>query len=336
MNPAERVRLGRTRLRVTRIGLGTAALGGLYAAVDEEQAVATVRRAYDAGIRFFDTAPLYGHGLAERRVGLALSEVPRDIVLATKVGRLLRAGAPPEPSRLSGGFDRWPAAPAVNPVFDFSYDGVLRSVEESLERLGLDRVDVLHIHDPDEHADDALDGAYRALDRLRSDGTVSAIGAGMNQAEMLVRFARAVEFDCFLVAGRYTLLDQAALRELLPLCEERGIAVILGGVYNSGILAGPRRGATFDYAPAPAELVERARRLEAVCGRHGAELKAAALQFPLAHAAVTSLLVGARSPEELDEDLAFLRTPLPPELWDDLRRERLLPEEAPTPWKATL
>ena len=335
MNPAERVRLGRTGLRVTRIGLGTAALGGLYAAVDEKQAVATLRRAYNAGIRFFDTAPLYGHGLAERRVGLALGEVVRDIVLATKVGRLLRTGAPPEPSQLSGGFDRWPAAPAVNPVFDFSYDGVLRSVEESLERLGLDRVDVLHIHDPDEHADDALDGAYRALDRLRSDGTVSAIGAGMNQVEMLVRFARAVEFDCFLLAGRYTLLDQTALRELLPLCGEHGIAVILGGVYNSGILAGPGRGATFDYAPAPAELVQRARRLEALCSRHGAELKAAALQFPLAHPAVTSLLVGARSPEELDEDLALLRTPLPPELWDDLRRERLLPEDAPTPSTGT-
>jgi D-threo-aldose 1-dehydrogenase len=335
VNPAERVRLARTGLRVTRIGLGTAALGGLYAAVDEEQAVATVRRAYDAGIRFFDTAPLYGHGLAERRVGLALSDVPGDVVLATKVGRLLRADAPPKRSRLSGGFERWPAAPAVNPVFDFSYDGVLRSVEESLERLGFDRVDVLHIHDPDEHADEALDGAYRALDRLRSDGTVSAIGAGMNQAEMLVRFARAVEFDCFLLAGRYTLLDQTALRELLPLCREQGIAVILGGVYNSGILAGPRRGATFDYAPAPPELVERARRLEALCGRRGAELKAAALQFPLAHPAVTSLLVGARSPEELDEDLALLRTPLPPELWDDLRRERLLPEDAPTPWEAT-
>jgi len=329
---AERVRLGKTPLEVTRVGLGTAALGGLYAAVDEDQAVATVRRAYDAGVRFFDTAPLYGHGLAERRLGLALRELPRDeVVVATKVGRLLRADAPPDRSRLSGGFDRWPGAPAVIPVFDFSYDGVLRSVEESLDRLGLDRVDVLHIHDPDEYADAALGEAYRALDRLRSEGTVPAVGAGMNQAEMLVRFAREADFDCFLLAGRYTLLDQTALRELLPLCLERGIAIILGGVYNSGILADPGPGATFDYAPARAGPVERARRLEAVCRRHGAELKAAALQFPLAHPAVTSLLVGARSPEELDEDLALLKAPLAPELWDDLRRERLLPEEAPTP-----
>jgi D-threo-aldose 1-dehydrogenase len=331
-DPAARIRLGRTPIHVTRLGLGTAALGGLYAAVDEEQAVATVRRAYDLGVRFFDTAPLYGHGLAERRVGLALGGVPlAEVVLATKVGRLLRANAAPDRSQLSGGFERWPAAPAVNPVFDFSYDGVLRSVEESLERLGLDRVDVLHIHDPDDHADEALAGAYRALDRLRAEGTISAVGAGMNQAEMLVRFARAAAFDCFLLAGRYTLLDQSALRELLPLCEERGVGVVLGGVYNSGILTDPRRGATFDYAPAPAEMVERALRLEAVSRRHGADLKAAALQFPLAHPAVTSLLVGARSPDELDEDLALLRAPLPPELWDDLRRERLLPEEAPTP-----
>ena len=332
IDPAERIRLGRTRLDVTRVGLGTAALGGLYAAVEEEQAVATVRRAHDVGLRFFDTAPLYGHGLAERRVGLALGGSPREeFVLATKVGRLLRADAPPDSSQLSGGLERWPAAPAVNPVFDFSYDGVLRSVEESLERLALDRIDVLHIHDPDEHGDEALAGAYRALDRLRAEGAVAAVGAGMNQAELLVRFARAADFDCFLVAGRYTLLDQAALRELLPLCLERGIAVLIGGAYNSGILADPRPGATFDYAPASPELVERATRLELVCGRHGAPLKAAALQFPLAHPAATSLLVGARSPAELDEDLALLQTPLTPELWDVLRRERLLPEEAPTP-----
>jgi D-threo-aldose 1-dehydrogenase len=332
VDPGERVRLGRTGLHVTRFGLGTAALGGLFEPVDEEQALATLARAYDAGLRFFDTAPLYGHGLAERRVGLALRGLARDeVVLATKVGRLLRADAPPDSSQLSGGFDRWPAAPPVNPVFDFSYDGVLRSLEESLERLGLDRVDILHVHDPDEHEEDALAGAYRALDRLRSEGTISAVGAGMNQAEMLVRFARAAQFDCFLLAGRYTMLDQTALRELLPLCVERGIAVIVGGVYNSGILAAPGLGATFDYMPAPAGLVERAQRIEAVCLRHDVELKAAALQFPLAHPAVTSLLLGARSPAELDENLALLRTPLPLALWDDLRRQRLLPEDAPTP-----
>jgi D-threo-aldose 1-dehydrogenase len=326
------VPLGRTRLAVTRVGLGTAALGGLYAVVDEDTALATIRQAWASGLRFFDTAPLYGHGLSEHRVGLALADAPRgELVLATKVGRLLRPDAPPDDSQLSGGFDRWPAAPSINPVFDFSYDGVMRSVTESLERLGLDRADVLQIHDPDEHFEQALAGAYRALDRLRDEGVIAAVGAGMNQAAMLARFAREADFDCFLLAGRYTLLDQTALRELLPLCLERGIAVIVGGVFNSGLLAGPRPGATYDYAPAPPELVERAQRLRDVCGRHGVPLKAAALQFPLAHAAVTSLLVGARSPDELAEDLELLRTPIPDELWVALRRERLLDEEAPTP-----
>jgi D-threo-aldose 1-dehydrogenase len=328
----ERVPFGRTRLTVTRVGLGTAPLGGLYSGVDEGTALDTVKRAYDRGLRFFDTAPLYGHGLAEQRTGRALSGRPRDdLVLATKVGRLLRADAPPDESQLSGGLDRWPTAPPVNPVFDFGYDGVMRSVEESLERLGLDRVDVLHIHDPDEHEEEALAGAYRALDRLRGEGVIAAVGAGMNQTGMLARFARAADFDCFLIAGRYTLLDQAALGELFPLCLERGIAVVLGGVYNSGILADPQPGSMFDYAPAPPELVERAQRLDAVCRRHGVPLKAAALQFALAHPAVTTLLLGARDPGELDENLELLRTPLPAELWDELRRERLVPEEAPTP-----
>src|SRR5207247_11205209 len=200
---------------------------------------------------------------SERRVGAALAGRPRDeLVLATKVGRLLRAGAPPDDSRLSGGLDRWPDAPPVNPVFDFSYDGVLRSVAESLERLGLDRVDVLHIHDPDEHFEEALAGAYRALDRLRAEGTIKAVGAGMNQAEMLVRFAREANFDCFLLAGRYTLLDRIGAAELLPLCVEKSIAIIAGGVFNSGILANPSPGATFNYQQAPPELVQRALRMQ--------------------------------------------------------------------------
>jgi D-threo-aldose 1-dehydrogenase len=332
MESAAATRLGRTGLTVTRVGLGTAPLGGLYEVVTDEQARATIARAWDLGVRFFDTAPLYGHGLSERRLGATLAGRRRgEFVLATKVGRLLRAGAPPDESQLSGGLERWKGVPRVNPVFDFSYEGVLRSVEESLERLGLDRVDVLHIHDPDEHYEEALGDAYRALDRLRSEGTVGAIGAGMNQVPMLVRFAREADFDCFLLAGRYTLLDQSSLAELLPLCLERGIAVILGGVFNSGILADPRPGATYDYDLAPPELVERARRLAAVCERHGVPLKAAALQFPLAHPGVTSLLVGARSVAELEENHALLRLELPAALWDQLRGTGLLAEDAPTP-----
>jgi D-threo-aldose 1-dehydrogenase len=332
MEPTAATRLGGTGLTITRVGLGTAPLGGLYEAVTEEQAQATIARAWELGVRFFDTAPLYGHGLSERRLGATLAGRPRDeFVLATKVGRLLRADAPPDYSQLSGGLERWKSVPPVHPVFDFSYEGVLRSVEESVERLGVDRIDVLHIHDPDEHYEEALRGAYPALDRLRSEGTIDAVGAGMNQVAMLVRFAREADFDCFLVAGRYTLLDQSALAELLPLCRERGIAVILGGVFNSGILADPRPDATYDYSRAPPELVERAQQLAAVCERHGVPLKAAALQFPLAHPAVTSLLVGARSVAELEEDLALLRLELPTKLWDELSAEGLLAEEAPMP-----
>ena len=332
IEPAARTDLGRTELSVTRVGLGTAPLGGLFQPVDESDAVGAIEAAYGLGLRLFDTAPLYGHGLSERRLGLALAARPRDeFVLATKVGRLLRAGAPPDESQLSGGLERWRNAPPVNPVFDFSFDGVMRSFEESLERLGLERIDILHIHDPDDHDEEALAGAYRALARLRDEGAIGAVGAGMNQPEMLVRFAREADFDCFLVAGRYTLLDQVALLDLLPLCFERGIAVILGGVYNSGILADPRPGAMFDYAPAASALVERAQHLQAVCRRHGVPLKAAAIQFPLAHPAVTSLLLGARSVAELEENLELLATPVPVDLWEELRRERLIPEEAPVP-----
>jgi D-threo-aldose 1-dehydrogenase len=332
MEPTEATPLGGTGLTVTRVGLGTAPLGGLFERVTDEQAHGTIERAWELGLRFFDTAPLYGHGLSERRLGSVLGARLRDdYALATKVGRLLRAGAPPDESQLSGGLDRWKDVPDVNPVFDFTYEGVLRSVEESLERLGLQRVDALHIHDPDDHPDEALDGAYRALDRLRSEGTIGAVGAGLNQVPLLVRFAREADFDCFLLAGRYTLLDQSALAELLPLCLERGIALIVGGVFNSGILADPRPGATYDYSVAPPEVVERAGRIGAVCERYGVPLKAAALQFPLAHPAVTSLLIGPRSVAELEENLSLLRLELPAELWRDLRGEGLLAPDAPTP-----
>ena len=219
---------------------------------------------------------------------------------------------PPEPGQ------SYVDVPPVNPVFDFSYDGVMHSVEESLERLGLDRVDVLHIHDPDEHYDEALSGAYRALDRLRAEGTIGAVGAGMNQAEMLVRFARDADFDCFLLAGRYTLLDRTGARELLPLCAERGIGIIAGGVFNSGILANPTPGGTFNYQAAPLDIVERAQRLAAICKRHGVELKAAAIQFPLRHPAVAVVLTGCRSVAEVEENVRMFQTRVPDELWKEL------------------
>ena len=294
--------------------------------MDEDDALQVIAHAWESGIRFFDTAPLYGHGLGEMRMGRVLRNQPRDeFVLASKVGRLLRADAPPEPGQSYRG------TPAVNPVFDFTYDGVMRSVEESLERLGLERIDVLHIHDPDDHYEEALKGAYRALDRLRADGVIRAVGAGMNQAEMLTRFARDGNFDCFLLAGRYTLLDQVALKELLPICLERGIAIIAGGVYNSGILADPKAGAHYDYTAAPASLIERAQRIRTVCERHGVPLKAAAVQFPMGHPAVTCVVVGCRSKSQLEESLRMFETEIPSALWEDLKAEGLLGDEAPTP-----
>ena len=318
--------LGRTDLKVTRLGLGTAPLAGLYRAVDEKEALTAIERAWELGIRFFDTAPLYGFGLAEQRAGRVLRERPRaEFTLATKVGRLLRAGAPPEPGQDFHG------VPAVNPVFDFSYDGVMRSVEESRERLGIERLDILHIHDPDDHYDQAINGAYRALADLRRDGVIGAVGAGMNQAEMLTRFAREGEFDCFLLAGRYTLLDQVALQELLPTCLERGVAIIAAGVFNSGILGDPKSGARYNYRPAPQDLLQRAQRIQAVCEGHGVPLRAAAVQFPLGHPAVQTVVVGCRSAAQVEDTVRMFETPVPAALWEELKHERLLPEEAPVP-----
>ena len=323
-DPRARVPLARTRLRVTRLGLGTAPLGGLYEPVPEHVADGVVRRARAHGIRFFDTAPLYGSGLSERRLGAALRDHPRDdVVVSTKVGRLLQPNDEGQRSLFRG-------APQLHPVFDFSYDGALRSLEASLARLGLDRVDIVLIHDPDDHFEEALRGTYVALRRLRDERVVGAIGAGMNQSELLCRFAREADLDCFLLAGRYTLLDTTAARELLPLCLERGIAVIAGGVFNSGILADPES-TTFDYRPASVEIVEQTRRLDRVCRRWQVPLAAAAVQFPLGHSAVRSVLVGCRSVNELDEDVRLVERRIPAGLWDELRDAGLLPEDVATP-----
>jgi D-threo-aldose 1-dehydrogenase len=324
MDPRACVPLGRTGLSVTRLGLGCAPLGGLFEEVSDAAAAETVATAWQRGVRLFDTAPLYGSGLSERRVGAALRDRPRsELVLSTKVGRLLEPDGVADPM-FSG-------ASAARPVFDFSYDGVLRSLEASLERLGLDRVDVALIHDPDAHYKKAVAGAYVALERLRGEGVVGAIGAGMNQSELLARFARETDVDCLLVAGRYTLLDGGALTELLPLCEEKGIAVIAGGVFNSGILASGEGSGAYDYAPAAPELVERVRALAAVCARWDVPLQAAALQFPLGHPAVACVLVGCRSAAEVEEDARLFELELPAGLWDELRAERLLPAGVPVP-----
>jgi aryl-alcohol dehydrogenase-like predicted oxidoreductase len=309
---------------VTRLGLGCAPLAGLFERVSSADARAVVDRAWERGVRLFDTAPLYGSGLSERRVGAALAARPRDeLVLSTKVGRLLRAGGEPDP--LFVGADR------AAPFHDFSADAALRSLEGSLQRLGFERVDVALIHDPDDHLEEALAGSYAALERLRRAGSVGAIGVGMNQTQQLTRFVQQADVDCVLLAGRYTLLDTSALADLLPLCQERGIAVIAGGVLNSGILSGSNGPVTFDYAPAPQELRLRVRRIAAICERFGVPLAAAALQFPLAHPAVACLVVGCRSAAELTADADLLELELPDDLWLALKHEGLLPAEAPVP-----
>lgn len=326
--------IGCAGLKVNRLGLGGAPLAGLYQGVTDEAAARVVDIYLGHGPGFIDTAPLYGSGVSETRLGAALSSRGRgrnapargSFVLATKVGRLLV----PDPARDQ---DVWSDdLPPVGPVFDYSYDGTLRSLEESLARLGLDRVDILHIHDPDNHYEEAMKGSYRALVRLREEGVIRAVGVGMNQAKMLARFAVEGDFDCFLCAGRYTLVDHTALKRLLPLCEERNISIIVGGPYNSGILAqGAVDGAKFDYRKAPPHIVEKVRRIEAVCSRHGTPLKAAALQFPLAHPVVAAVIPGARSPEEVDENMQMFEFEIPADFWSEMREEGLIPDDAPTP-----
>ena len=315
-------RLGASPVFVTELSLGGAAIGNLFSAVDDVTARATVDAAWDGGIRTFDTAPHYGLGLSERRLGAALRDRPRhEYVICTKVGRLLapagRPGPPypPYPAD-NGGF----AVPATHTrVLDFTGDGVRRSLTDSLDRLGLDQVDIALIHDPDDHGEQALREAYPALEQLRSQGCVRAIGVGMNQAEMLTRFVTDTDIDLVLMAGRYTLLDQAAADTLLPAALDRGVSVIVGGVFNSGVLAAPQSGATYEYEAAPDSLLARAQALEAVCAQFGVPLRAAAARFPLRHPAVASVLVGARSAHEITDAIRLRELEIPEALWDALQ-----------------
>ncbi|MFI6541487.1 aldo/keto reductase [Nonomuraea sp. NPDC050547] len=291
-------------------GLGGAPLGNLFTAVTDEQARATVDAAWEAGVRLFDTAPHYGLGLSERRLGAALAG--RDgYVLSTKVGRRL---VPADPVRDDEGFD---VVAAERRVWDFSRDGVRRSLEESLVRLGLDHVDVALIHDPDAHAGQALAEAYPALEELRAQGVVKAIGLGMNQWQVPARFVRDTDVDVVMLAGRYTLLDRSGL-PLLEACAAKGVKVLAAGVFNSGMLATDEPGGTFDYQPASAPLLERARLLAEVCRRHGVTLPQAAMAFPARHPAVATVVLGARSADEVRRNAALWAEPVPEELWAEL------------------
>ncbi|WP_336811778.1 aldo/keto reductase [Bosea sp. MMO-172] len=318
------------------IGFGGAPLGDLYGHLDEVTAQDTVRTALAADINLVDTSPLYGHGLSEHRIGAALRSVPRDsVIISTKVGRWMQAGAPKgDGSGYAGGLPH----PAV---IDYSYDGAMRSFEQSLLRLGTDHIDILLIHDVDvwTHGErmeqrfaEAMDGAYRALEKLRASGAVKAVGVGVNEAEMCVRFARAGDFDVMMLAGRYSLLEQGALTEFLPLALEKKIAVMLAGVFNSGILAtGAKPGAFYNYKPAPPEVLARVARIEAVCASHGVALPQAALAFCAAHPAVATIVLGAVTPQEVARNLDLVARPVPAALWRDLKAEGLLAEAAPVP-----
>ncbi|WP_343074377.1 aldo/keto reductase [Phytoactinopolyspora limicola] len=324
---------GSTRARVTTLSLGGAGIGNLHHAISDDDADATLDAAWQGGIRYFDTAPHYGLGRSERRLGTALRGQPRDeYVISTKVGRRLDpvVDVALESLPRDAEFD----VPATHRrVWDFSRDGVLRSVEQSLTRLGVDRIDVLYLHDPEHRWEQALDEAYPTLAQLRDEGLVTAIGAGMNHADLLARFVRATDPDLVMLAGRYTLLEQGALDDLLPLCERRGIGVVAAAVFNSGLLARPRPapGATYNYEPAPPELLRRVNRFADVCERHGTTLPAAALRFPLAHPAVVSVNVGCRHREEVRRNVELFDAVVPVHLWDELRAEGLLHPDAPTP-----
>ena len=356
VDPHEIVNLGKTHLKVARLGYGCAPIGGLYEPVSDETAAKTLNHAWELGIRYYDVAPLYGYGLSEQRLGRLLQQKNRDdFVISTKVGRLLypRDEVLNNP-KLDRDFQRlgsitgiggdqdnsedlndwyYRGVPDVCPVYDYSYDGVMRSFEASLKRTGLDRLDILWIHDPDNHWEQAISGAYPALSDLRSQGLISAIGAGMNQAEMLTRFAKEGDFDAFMLAGRYTLLDQRALAEFLPLCERKKIGIVIAGVMNSGLLANPTPESHFDYGPASEarEWLDKALKIKAVCERNKVNLRAAALQFVYAHPTVATVVAGVRKIAHLDDTFKQLSVDIPDHLWDELKSEGLLDKNAPTP-----
>jgi D-threo-aldose 1-dehydrogenase len=329
--------VGRTQLKVSVFGQGGAPLGGNLAPTPWPQAEATLDFAWESGIRFYDTAPFYGYGLSEHYFGNGLRKHNRDdYVLSTKVGRLLKPRTKPQDPK-----DPWKQPLPFEPVFDYGYDAVMRSFEDSLQRLGLDRIDILLIHDIGatthfgNHAPmmkQAMEGGYKALKKLRDEGLIGALGMGVNEWEVCMEAMQHGDFDTFLLAGRYTLLEQEALTRFLPECRKRGTTIIIGGPFNSGILAvGAKPGVTYNYEPAPKEILEKVAKIEKVCADHKVPLPAAALQFPLTHPSICSVIPGSRNVDELKRNLDLFRFKIPAALWSDLKTAGLMRQDAPTP-----
>jgi D-threo-aldose 1-dehydrogenase len=340
MDPTARRQLGRTGLELTQLGMGTAPLGDLWERIPEEQAQATFAAAWREGVRYYDTAPWYDNTLAEQRLGHFLRQQPRgDFAISTKVGRVYTR--PKTPDTFDSGF--WAGGLPFQLRFDYGYDSVMRSFEDSLHRLGLPRVDLLVIHDidPGYHGDDEgvercftelEDGGIRALEELKSAGEIKGFGAGINEGPMIGRFLDRFELDFFLVAMPYTLLDQGPLDDALPRCVERGIGIVIGSPYASGVLAtGPVDGAKYNYAAAPQEILDKTAKIQAVCARHGVPLPAASLQFTLGHPAVAAVIPGAVAPGEAERNVATMRVAIPAALWAELKHEGLLHPDAPVP-----
>jgi D-threo-aldose 1-dehydrogenase len=334
----QRRAIGRRSLQVSGLGLGTAPLGGLYRDLTDDEAHTTVAAAWDAGVRYFDTAPMYGHTKAEHRLGAALRHYPRaDYVLSTKAGRRFVPRTHPY-----DGSEGWQNPLPFEAVYDYTHDGILRCFEDSQQRLGIVEIDILLIHDigrlthgersPHYWQQLTDGGGFRALDELRSAGIVKAVGLGVNEGAAILEVMVEFDIDCALLAGRYTLLEQTTLNDLLPACEARNVSILLGGAFNSGILArGVEGDLKFNYGAAPPQVIERVARLETVCRAHGVPLAAAALQFPYAHPAVASVLTGARSADELRENAESFERPIPAALWQSLRDQGLLDRRAPLP-----
>ena len=332
------VSITKKQLKIKNISYGTAVLGNYYEVLSNDEASQVINKAFDLGINYFDTAPLYGFGLSEHRVGMNLQLKDRDsYILSTKVGRLL---SPADPKEIDRG--PWKGGLNFNPYYDYSYDGTMKCVEQSMHRLGISKIDILHIHDVDyfthkekhlveKYFSEAIKGAYKALEELRRNGNISAISIGINEFEMAERFLKEVDVDCVMLAGRYTLLEQNSLKTFLPLCEKNKVDILLAAPFNSGILAGSEKNLNWNYAKASKELIDKVNSLKRICDNYNIPLAAAAIQFPLAHPVVKTVVTGAVNVKELEDNVSYLDVKIPNDFWQELKTLNLIAKESPVP-----